>query len=132
MELTPVLKTGATPAQNALRPGPERAPVAPADLPPDKAVSALDRPDFARAADARRDTARSADAERSVADIRAAFKRSYARDASTDALVFKLTSDPDGEVLLQIPSEDALRLKAYLRDLAGAREDARPSVEREG
>jgi uncharacterized FlaG/YvyC family protein len=51
----------------------------------------------------------------------------FERDRKTDALVFKRIDPASGEVLMQLPEQSLLDLRAYLRDLERA---AGPSISR--
>lgn len=42
-------------------------------------------------------------------------RRSYERDAQTEALVFRVTDMANGDVIVQIPDEVVLKARAYLR-----------------
>lgn len=91
--------------------GPSR-PVAKTELSPDKAVSQVAPPDAVKL-----DTSPGA-ADRAALEavIARALEKRLEVDASSKAVVFRAEDPKTGEVVDQIPSEQALKLRAYLRE----------------
>jgi uncharacterized FlaG/YvyC family protein len=70
---------------------------------------------------ARNDTSRTAAAMSRMAELVARpTEQRFERDRKTDALVFKRIDPASGEVLMQLPEQSLLDLRAYLRDLESA------------
>jgi uncharacterized FlaG/YvyC family protein len=94
----------------------------PSQLPPEKAVQSTE---------ASRDTSLKGDkraSDRALADAVRTVKRSYTVDQDTGAFVFQATQEPTGDVLVQYPSQEILKLRAYLREALSS-EGETPSVQ---
>lgn len=112
------------PAGMIINPMPQRnaSSGVPSQLPPERAVQSTE---------ATRDTSLKGDqraSDRALADAVRSVKRSYTVDQDTGAFVFQATQEPTGDVLVQYPSQEILKLRAYLRETLTSEGDA-PSVQ---
>jgi hypothetical protein len=66
------------------------------------------------------------------AAVRRAIERHLSIDPQTKSLVLKVTEEPSGDVVRQIPDEVILKLRAYVRELTAKRASERdtPRVEK--
>ena len=82
----------------------------PSQLPPEKAVQSTEASNDATLKGDRRAS------DRALAEAVKSVKRSYTVDQDTGAFVFQATQEPTGDILVQYPSQEILKLRAYLRD----------------
>lgn len=71
--------------------------------------------------------------ERAALDsmMQRAIQRTVDIDERTRNVVFRATNERTGQILMQLPSEQALKLRAYLRETtAAAQEDPAPETKR--
>jgi uncharacterized FlaG/YvyC family protein len=94
----------------------------PSQLPPERAVQSTESTRDASLKGEKRAS------DRALAEAVRSVKRSYSVDQDTGAFVFQATQEPTGDVLVQYPSQEILKLRAYLRETLTSEGDA-PSVQ---
>ena len=114
MDTTPLSRSLSAPQPAAPQPQPVSVKT---EVPAPQAVTAAVEVDLAPI-----DTLRSRAGIEAAFEARRRTERGFVSDAESDALVYRVTSEPAGTVLFQIPSDDALKLRAYLRAEGGEHE----------